>query len=363
MLRLKKRNQSAPVKRAQLKVPRESSQIRQEVNTPRKKLYTPVNTDIIVSTGCTLLDLNISGGRCRGGGLPGGIMMEIFGPSGSGKTAIITELLASVQYHGGETKIDDPEGRFDKEYARLFNYEMDKSDYAMSNTVNEVFDYLKTWNPANKNVVNLFAVDSIAVLCSDLELSTQGDKRGQAKAKELTTMCRYIATMVSDTHKIVAFTNHEKDGEYGKVTPGGLAVPYLSSLRIRVSGKKPIIKEKTFKTTVRGKEHKRLIKHAVGVQSDCLIKKSSIDSEYRTCPLYIIFGVGIDDIRGNLQYCKDMTKDTLYDVFNKTYQALDNAVKYIEDNNLETDLREHTINLWEQAEELFKTDRKKKVRF
>ena len=34
------------------------------------------NTETMISTGSTLLDLAITGGRVRGGGLPGGILVE-----------------------------------------------------------------------------------------------------------------------------------------------------------------------------------------------------------------------------------------------------------------------------------------------
>jgi hypothetical protein len=47
--------------------------------TPNRPLYTPLDTSIVISTGSTLLDLAISGNRIHGGGLPGGIMVEIFG--------------------------------------------------------------------------------------------------------------------------------------------------------------------------------------------------------------------------------------------------------------------------------------------
>lgn len=341
----------------------ETKEIREVIHSSKEKMYTPINTDIIVSTGCTLLDLEISGGRLRGGGLPGGIMMEIFGPSGSGKTALVTELSASVQYKGGESKIDDPESRFDKEYAKIYGCKMSKDNYRTSNSVNEVFAALKKWIPKNKNVINLFAVDSIAALCSDQELTEDGDKRGQAKAKELTQGCRKTCITIAENNKIVLFTNHEKDGEYGKITPGGKAVPYHSSLRLRIAGKKPITMIKTFKSIVRGKEMEKKIESTIGIKSEVTIKKSSIDKEYRTCPLYIIFGKGIDDVRGNLQYIKDMTKDTVYDVFDKTYKSLAFAVRYIEEHDLETKLREHVIDTWEQIETLFETENKKKVRF
>ena len=43
----------------------------------------------MVSTGSTLLDLAISGTRVRGGGYPGGILVEIFGASGTGKNCYV----------------------------------------------------------------------------------------------------------------------------------------------------------------------------------------------------------------------------------------------------------------------------------
>ena len=46
----------------------------------------------VISTGSTLLDLAISGGRVRGGGIPAGILLEIYGPSGTGKTSVLAEM-------------------------------------------------------------------------------------------------------------------------------------------------------------------------------------------------------------------------------------------------------------------------------
>lgn len=355
--KLKKEQKTQETQEAQ-----ETQEIRDTVKEGSKtKLYTPISTEKVISTGSTLLDLAISGGRVRGGGLPGGLMVEIFGPSGAGKTAVVTELLASVQYKNGDTYIDDPEGRFDSEYARIFGYDMPKENYSISDQVKNVFDQLLSWEPKTSEI-SLFAVDSIAALCSETE-AEEWDKRGQAKAKELTQGCRKIATKLTGTNKVVLFTNHEKDGDYGKTTPGGKAVPYHSSLRIRIHGKKPIEKKKSYKTEVRGNKKERAISSVVGIQSECLIKKSSIDKEFRTVPLYITFGVGVDDVRANLQYVKDMTKDTVYDVINDTRNNMDAAVKYIEENNLEADLREAVINIWEEIESLFETERKKKVRF
>ena len=94
----------------------------------------------VVSTGSTLLDLAISGGRIRGGGVPSGILLEIYGPSGTGKTAVLAEMCAATQVKGGHVKFLDPEARLDQEYMRIYGMELEKDEYYMPDTVNEVFD-------------------------------------------------------------------------------------------------------------------------------------------------------------------------------------------------------------------------------
>ncbi len=42
--------------------------------------------------------------QIKGGGVPGGILMEIYGRSGSGKTSVLSEICASAQAQGGEAQ-------------------------------------------------------------------------------------------------------------------------------------------------------------------------------------------------------------------------------------------------------------------
>lgn len=310
---------------------------------------------LVVSTGCTLLDLAICGGRVRGGGIPGGILAEYSGPSGSGKTALAVDTAASVQNNGGEADIMDPEARLDKEYARIYGLKLSKKNYSRPDTVTEVFENIESWEPKNENVINAKIIDSVAALSTDLELSEKGDKRGQKKAKDLHAGCRKTARKISKDHKLIIFTNHEMDGEYGKTNPGGKAVPYYASLRVRIAQKRLVEETKT----VRGKK----ITKPIGIESECFIKKNSLDNGFRKAPLFIINGLGIDDIRGNLQWYKDSTKGTKYLAVDKEYMAMKAAIKYIEDNDLEDELREMVIDLWEEIEEEFKPKRKTKKRF
>jgi recombination protein RecA len=322
----------------------------------KKKLVTPVDTTKVVSTGSTLLDLAISGGRIRGGGLPAGIMVELFGPSSSGKTTVLVEIGASVQNKGGEVDIRDPEARLDKQYTEMHGLSLPADNYSRPDTVTQVFDDLRVWSPKNPDVINLFGADSIAALSSDMEME-KGDARGQKKAKDLSEGCRKTARVISKENKLIVFTNQERQSEYGKTTPGGFAIGYHSSVRIRIARQSRIEPEKTITGT------KKKVKKTIGIISEATIVKSSVDDEYRKAPIYIIFGFGIDDVRANLQWYKDHTNNTKYLAVDKEYQQMNAAINYIESNNLELELREMVIDLWESIEELFKTDRKKKVRF
>ncbi len=341
-----------------------AKEVSDEVRKPAQSIRTPIDSKVIVSTGSTLLDLAISGSRIRGGGLPGGIMIEIFGPSSSGKTAVLSEIGASVQNKGGEVTLLDPEGRLDKEYSKVYGLELDKKNYHQPDTVHDMINKIREWEPKDSGKINLMAVDSIASLSTEQEMEGE-DKRGQLKAKQLSEGCRKIARIIAKEYKLVIFTNQERQGEFGKTTPGGFAVGYHASVRIRIARLFKNSKIEKTKTLPSGQK----ITKVLGIKSEALIKKSSVDNEFRTAPIYIVFGVGVDDVRANLQYMKDVNKANRYDCpidkdgSIKSFVSMDKAIAYVEGNDLEGDLRELVIDAWEEIEELFQTNRKHKVRF
>jgi len=333
-----------------------------------------VNMDSVVSTGSTLLDLAISGKRKRGGGIPGGILIEVFGRSQSGKTAILAEILASVQSNGGETEIEDPEARLDKEYSRIYGLDIAKYGYNRPNTVEEIFANAQKWKPKNTNIINARGTDSLAALSTELELGPKGDKMGMKRGKEFSTGFRKICRQMANDNWLWICTNQVRQGDYGETTPGGMATAFYSSVRIRLRQQEEIKKsikisasgkdEEVPKTGKKEKEKKSgvEIEKVVGIESEAYIVKS-IDDPYRSAPIYIIFGYGIDDIRGNLQYIKNMTNNTVYTCPDgKTYQALNMAIQWVEKENLVLALKEQTIDLWEDIEKKFMTIRKLKLR-
>lgn len=314
-----------------------------------------ISVDSVLSTGSTLLDLAISGKRRRGGGMPGGIIVEMFGPAGSGKTALLAETCAHAQLIGGEVKLLDPEARLDKEYARIYQMDVTKENYSRPDTVEDVFKELLQWKPSEDDKINVIGTDSLAALSTELEMD-KGDKMGMKRAKEFSTGFRKAARIISNNNWLMLCTNQIRQGDYGETTPGGLALAFYCSLRIRIKQVGSITKEETIKSGVK-------VKKIIGIESICSIRKSTVDDPYREAPIYILFGYGIDDIRANLQYVKDMKSMTVYECPDgKTYKSLNMAIRYVEDNKLVRKLKEQVIDLWEEIESKFTLDRPKKIR-
>jgi recombination protein RecA len=146
-------------------------------------------------------------------------------------------------------------------------------------------------------------------------------------------------------------------GPYGQkyTSPGGQAIGFYSSLRLRCSSPEKI---KT-KVKMAGKEITRVI----GVKTKVEVYKSTIWKPYRDAPLTILFDYGIDDVRQNLQFIKDYTANTTYTVVGRKLAiGIEESIHLVEDNNLENELREEVIDLWEEIEGKFTQVRKPRGR-
>ena len=89
-----------------------SGQVAARLSKPKAKLARgDAGSDThIVTTGSTLLDLAISGGRFAKGGIPAGILVKIFGPSGCGKTVLLCEIAGGIQRSGRGSHVPRPRG-------------------------------------------------------------------------------------------------------------------------------------------------------------------------------------------------------------------------------------------------------------
>jgi len=299
----------------------------------------------IVSTGSTLLDLAISGGRNYEGGIPGGIILEVSGPAGSGKTAVLAAIAASAQSKNGQVMFLDPEARFDKQYAEIYGIKLNAEDYHRPNTVEEVFEKINNWKPVDESVPNVIVTDSLAALSTEMEMDDK-DAYGMRRAKCFSEGFRKTARIISNNNWIIACSNQQRDGQYGAITPGGQAIKYYCSLRISMKQSKKITKEKDF--------HGRKVSKELGIESECQVIKNSLGDPYGKCIVSIVFQKGIDTVRDELAFFKTSMGETSYNCIDKNYQSLDKAVEYIEQNGLQLKLKERTIQLWNEIENLFK---------
>lgn len=316
---------------------------------------------VMISTGSTLLDLAISGGRIRGGGIPAGILVEIFGPSGSGKTVMLCELAGAVQRKGGQIMFHDPEARLNKQFARMFDLNTDDMDYSTPNTVPQVFKAVREWEPEGDAIHGVFA-DSLAALSTDLEMDKdEGDKMGMRRAKEFSEELRKTCRILAQRRLLMVCSNQVRQnadaGPYGPRyrSPGGEAIGFYSSLRLRASTPSKIKR----KETVAGKQ----VTKVIGVEVEIEVFKSSVWKPYNKAPLTIIFDYGIDTTRDNLQYLKTFTQATSYTIGDRTLsRSMDKAIDIVEKEGLEQELKDEVIDLWEEIESKFDSNRKKKRR-
>ncbi len=318
--------------------------------------------DITVSTGSTLLDLAISGGRFREGGIPLGILVEIFGPSGAGKTVLLSQIAANVQRIGGKVMFHDPEARLNKQFARIFGLDTGEIEYTIPNTIPEVFQSVRDWvseAEAEKGTIYGVFADSLAALSTNMEME-EGDKMGMRRAKEFSEELRKTCRIITQRNVLMVCSNQIRQnvdaGPYGMryKSPGGEAIGFYSSLRLRF-GSPQKIKEKK---KIRGKDHERV----VGVHTEIEVFKSSVWKPYRTAEVYILFDYGIDDIRANLRFLKQNTGSTVYAIKDlKLDRSLERSIQIVEEENLEQELRNAVIELWNEIEEGFEEKRKPKV--
>jgi len=315
---------------------------------------------IVISTGSTLLDLAISGGRIHGGGLPGGVLVEAFGPSGSGKTVLLSEIAGAVQRQGGEIIFSDPESRINSTFSRMFGLHLTDDNYSIPNTVTEVFEAVRNWKPKNNKVINGVFTDSLAALSTDLEME-EGDPFGNRRAKEFSEQLRVTAREIKAKNYLMVCSNQVREVigatqyQAKTKTTGGMAISFYSSLRLQFSNPKKITEE----VKVAGKTVKRV----TGIEVNIDVFKNSIWSPYRTAPLTINFQYGIDNVKENLQFLKDYSDMTVYGLDGRSLdKSLDKAIQIVESENFENELREEVITLWESIENKFKQERKLKLR-
>lgn len=221
----------------------------------------------------------------RHGGLQTGRIVELFGPEEGGKTGISLDFIANAQRLGLKTCFVDAERAIDMDYAKMMGAALEEGKagselWVPENEMNGalIFDGVQD---RIKKGCNLIVVDSVDALSPPKELAEDSledaAKLMGLRAQMMAVGIKRLLSIIQDK-AVVIFINQlrEKIGAYGnpEVTPGGRALKFYASYRLRVDRMPGPPKETSIQSDVTGaaRGHQvrlQLKKSKVGLRGSC----------------------------------------------------------------------------------------------
>lgn len=264
---------------------------------------TPIDLDNFVSTSSTDLDLKISNRAY--GGLAYGRIVEFSGLEGSGKSLLAAHIMANAQKQDGIAVLIDTESALNEEFYRAIGLDMNREKFLYVNqvcieTIFEMIEGMITTVRSRKDTKDkpvVIVFDSIAGASPRSELEGTHDKEGYNtdKAIILSRSLRKLTRLIAQEKILLIMTNQLREKMNAMpfadpyVTPGGKAVQFHSSVRIRLTKKKTIKNSK---------------KDVVGIEVQAKIVKNRLGPPHRIANFDIYFDRGIDDYSAWLSLMK-----------------------------------------------------------
>ena len=269
----------------------------------------PTNIKRWISTGSKQLDYIVS--NRTNGGLAEGRIIEIQGPASSGKSHIAYEIAKSTQHMGGIVVYIDTENATSVENLETIGIDIRKKFVFIQETcIEEIFKVIESTIEKARNLKADVPVtiiwDSVAASAPKAEIEGDYDQNtiGLA-ARVLSKGFRKITHVIGDKNVCLVLLNQQRI-KIGVMfsdpttTPGGMAIPYHASTRIKLTGGQQI------KQTINGKEA------VVGINVTCKTIKNKVARPWREVSFEIHFGKGIreneqlfDELREYCEKCKD----------------------------------------------------------
>ena len=249
----------------------------------------PTHVKRWISTGSRMLDYIIS--NRRDGGLPEGRIIEIFGPPSIGKSHIAIQIARSTQKMGGIVVYIDTENATSVE--NLFLLGVDISSrfvYVDTHCTEEVLSIAESTilkaKAMDKDVPVTIIWDSVAASSPKAELLGDYDKESIGlQARAISKGMRKITGVIGGQNVLMICLNQirTKIGVmFGDpdTTPGGKAIPFHASVRIKLGA---------------GQQIKNKEDDVIGIHVWAKTIKNKVAAPFRKVNFEIHFGKGIKE--------------------------------------------------------------------
>lgn len=258
-----------------------------------------------INTGSWVINRLIGNGDHKDspGGIPRGFMTELCGDESTGKTTLAIHIAKQALQAGEIVVYADFEQslRLQQSYVRSIGLDTTSRNFihiipeSLQDGVQEIGRSLVTVRPA------LIIIDSVAAMLpkETVEMEADGTTSIGKHAKLVGSFINWIGKKLQRYNCALVLINqfraNIKQSKYdpgpSQITTGGKALQYFIGLRIRLK-KTTNNEEVTEKSAITGVAEKKRISQEVKV----VIEKNKVDIPWKSGPIYIVFGQGIDNI-------------------------------------------------------------------